>query len=409
MTDNKQPDQPIIGGGGEAAKERVRPSQGSDPVRPTGTSFESAGGSGGEAVRQLAAAAAEAGDNGADVLRRGGEAAAHATRQAGEAGARATDHLGARMGEAVHRGGEAVAERQRQVARTAAEQFEEVGRKLAQAAHERTEDMQGLMVLRNAAGTGLNDMQAGLTGLIEGVMRTNLQATQDLLRLANPGGFIDLQRRFMHDYLGALMGGSAILIRAARRAADQTLRPLEEQIEQRGRHRQAQGGQEDGQAGQSDREQQWRANGRVRDVMSTHVRIAKPDDPVQHAARLMREEDTGMLPVGEGDRLVGIVTDRDVALRLVADGKDAARTKVREVMTQEVRYVFEDEAIGHVAENMAEQQVRRLPVVNREKRLVGVVSLGDLTREGRLPPHLAGQALGGISQEGGRHGQRAAG
>jgi CBS domain-containing protein len=78
-------------------------------------------------------------------------------------------------------------------------------------------------------------------------------------------------------------------------------------------------------------------------VMHREARLTNPDDTVQQVARLMREEDTGMLPVGEGDRLVGIVTDRDVALRLVADGRDPARTKVREVMTPEIRYVLEDE------------------------------------------------------------------
>ena len=119
----------------------------------------------------------------------------------------------------------------------------------------------------------------------------------------------------------------------------------------------------------------------------------------------MREEDTGVLPVGEGDRLIGMVTDRDVALRVAAEGKNPAQTKVREVMTPEVRYVFEDEDLGHVAENMAEQQLRRMPVVSRDKRLVGIVSLSDISRNGR-PPHLAGEALRGITREGGMHQSR---
>jgi CBS domain-containing protein len=121
----------------------------------------------------------------------------------------------------------------------------------------------------------------------------------------------------------------------------------------------------------------------------------------------MREEDVGVLPVGEGDRLVGMVTDRDLAVRLAAEGRDPARTKVRDVMTKDVRYVFEDEEIGHVAENMADQQVRRLPVVNRSKRVVGVVSLSDVAREGRFRGR-AGAALGGIAQPGGEHTQTAA-
>ncbi|MBX6742769.1 MAG: CBS domain-containing protein [Acetobacteraceae bacterium] len=141
--------------------------------------------------------------------------------------------------------------------------------------------------------------------------------------------------------------------------------------------------------------------------MSTDVRVATPEDSVQQAAKLMSETDTGVLPVREGDRLVGMVTDRDVAIRLVAEGKDPARTKVREVMSPEVRYVFEDEGLEHVAENMAEQQLRRLPVVNREKRLVGILSLGDIAGQER-GRDLAGRALGGVTREGGQHHQGAA-
>ena len=146
--------------------------------------------------------------------------------------------------------------------------------------------------------------------------------------------------------------------------------------------------------------------GRVADVMATDVRMASPDDTVQHAAQMMRDADAGALPVGDGDRLVGMVTDRDLALRLVAEGRDPRQTRVRDVMTPEVRYVFEDEDLDHVADNMAEQQVRRLPVVNRDKRLVGVISLADLARRNR-GGRLAGRAYRGIAREGGRHTQAA--
>jgi CBS domain-containing protein len=116
--------------------------------------------------------------------------------------------------------------------------------------------------------------------------------------------------------------------------------------------------------------------------MHRQVRVATPDDTLQEAARLMREEDTGVLPVGENERLIGIVTDRDLALRLVAEGRDPAQTKVRDVMTPNIYYVH-DEPVDHVTENMAQQQLRRMPVVTREKRLVGVVSIGDYSRRGR--------------------------
>jgi predicted transcriptional regulator len=138
--------------------------------------------------------------------------------------------------------------------------------------------------------------------------------------------------------------------------------------------------------------------------MSRNVRVVGPDDTIEEIAKIMARADTGVLPVGEDDRLIGMLTDRDIAVRLVAQGKNPAQTKVREVMTAEVKYCFEDEELEHVAENMAEQRLRRLPVLNREKRLVGMLSIGDLATE--LSPELAGRALGGIAQEGGPHRQR---
>ena len=111
---------------------------------------------------------------------------------------------------------------------------------------------------------------------------------------------------------------------------------------------------------------------------------------------------SGCCPVGEHDKLVGMITDRDIAIRGIAEGK-GPDTKAREVMSHEVKYCFEDEAVEHVAENMAELQVRRLPVLNRDKRLVGIVSLSDLATQGSLPK--TARALHGISQPGGQHNQ----
>jgi CBS domain-containing protein len=274
-----------------------------------------------------------------------------------------------------------------------AERMEELGRRMAMAVQDTAENMRTFMMIPNVASGGVQDLQQSVAGLVEGVVRANLKATQELFRLADPNAFVDLQRRFAREYLDVLMSGSAAFVRAARRTADQTLTPLEQQIERR-----RQGG--NGRSGGAD-------GGRVADVMSTDVRLVSPEDTVQQAARLMREEDTGALPVGEGDRLVGMVTDRDVATRLVAEGKDPARTRVRDVMTSEVKYVFEDEQVGHVADNMAEQQVRRLPVVNREKRLVGIVSIGDIASAHPDAPFVA-RGLGGIAREGGQHRQTAA-
>jgi CBS domain-containing protein len=141
---------------------------------------------------------------------------------------------------------------------------------------------------------------------------------------------------------------------------------------------------------------------RVAEIMTRDMRVARLDQSIQEAARMMADVDAGIMPVGEGDRLVGMITDRDIAVRAVAEGK-GPQTQVREVMSPEVKYCFEDEDTDAVARNMAEIQVRRLPVVNRDKRLVGIISLGDLAvTEGAHP---AGEAVSGISQPGGQHSQ----
>lgn len=140
---------------------------------------------------------------------------------------------------------------------------------------------------------------------------------------------------------------------------------------------------------------------KVRETMTSDVSIASPDHTIADAARAMADLDFGALPVGENDRLVGMITDRDIALRAIAQGR-GPETLVREVMTQDVKYCFDDEDTAHVARAMGEQRVRRLPVVNRDKRLVGILSLGDVAITQFQP---AGKALAGISQPGGPHSQ----
>ena len=141
---------------------------------------------------------------------------------------------------------------------------------------------------------------------------------------------------------------------------------------------------------------------KIKDVMTQQVKIAGPDQTIGEAARMMAECDSGALPVGEGDRLTGMITDRDIAIRAVA--KDLPPdTPIREVMSKEVLYCFLDEDVEHVADNMGEQQVRRLPVLDREKRLVGIVSLGDLATNAK--PKTSGQAIAAISRPGGLHDQ----
>jgi CBS domain-containing protein len=120
----------------------------------------------------------------------------------------------------------------------------------------------------------------------------------------------------------------------------------------------------------------------IREIMTPDVELVRPDDTVQTAAKMMADYDVGSLPVGENDRLVGMITDRDITIRGVAEARDPAKTTVRDVMSNRVLYCFEDDGTGEVARKMGEWQVRRLPVLNREKRLVGIVSLGDLAVTG---------------------------
>ena len=138
---------------------------------------------------------------------------------------------------------------------------------------------------------------------------------------------------------------------------------------------------------------------KIKETMSTNVRIAKPDQSIREAAQAMAEVDSGVLPVGENDRLVGMITDRDIAVRGIAKGK-GPETRVRDVMTDHVDYCFEDQELEEVTKNMADIKVRRLPVLNRDKRLVGIISLGDIAQAGG---EKTDKALGEISRPGGEH------
>ena len=168
-----------------------------------------------------------------DAVRRGGEFAADTTRRVGEAGADAVNRSGQVGSESIRQGTQHLAESQQQIVQNAAEQFEQLSRKVAQAVQGTSEDVRSFMVLPDAARGGLQDLQRGMSGLIEGVVRTNLQATQELLRLANPGAYVELQHRFVRQYLDALIENSVTLVRAVRRTADETLGPLEQQLQQR--------------------------------------------------------------------------------------------------------------------------------------------------------------------------------
>ena len=121
---------------------------------------------------------------------------------------------------------------------------------------------------------------------------------------------------------------------------------------------------------------------KVGKLMTPDVEIVAPDDTLHTAARMMADLDTGALPVGDNDRLVGMITDRDITIRAVAEGRDPDTTKVREAMSEHIRFCFEDEDTREVGRKMSEWAVRRLPVLDRDKRLIGIVSLGDLAAGG---------------------------
>ena len=141
---------------------------------------------------------------------------------------------------------------------------------------------------------------------------------------------------------------------------------------------------------------------KVSEIMTRDVRLLSPDQTIREAASLMADIDVGSLPVGDNDRLVGMITDRDIVIRAVAQGKPAD-TKVADVMSKEILYCVDTDEIDDVARNMGKAQVRRLPVVNSEKRLVGIVSLGDLARND--DPATIGRTVTKVSTPGGKHNQ----
>jgi CBS domain-containing protein len=133
----------------------------------------------------------------------------------------------------------------------------------------------------------------------------------------------------------------------------------------------------------------------VRDIMTRDVQLLASNSTLREAAQQMRDGNIGALPVADGDRLVGHVTDRDLMVICLAEGF-APDSHVQDVMTDRVLYCCEDEEVENVALNMAHNQVRRLPVLSREKRLVGIVALGDLATKG--PDTSAEDALEGVSE-----------
>ena len=141
---------------------------------------------------------------------------------------------------------------------------------------------------------------------------------------------------------------------------------------------------------------------KISEVMTRDVQTVRPDQSAQEAARFMLKAEAGSIPVTDGDRLIGMITDRDIAVRGVAKGY-GPDTPIRELMTDDVICARLDDSIEDVAGRMSEAQVRRLPVIDQDEKLCGIVSLGDLSRE--ADSNCASEALEGVSQPGGQHQQ----
>jgi len=141
---------------------------------------------------------------------------------------------------------------------------------------------------------------------------------------------------------------------------------------------------------------------KVHEVMTRNVQTVGPDQQAQEAASFMLSADTGSIPVTDGDKLIGMITDRDFAVRGIAKGH-GPETLVRDLMSNDVVCARHDEDVEEAANRMSEAQVRRLPVIDEQEKLCGIVSLGDLSRE--TDNGTAGQALEGVSQPGGQHQQ----
>jgi CBS domain-containing protein len=135
---------------------------------------------------------------------------------------------------------------------------------------------------------------------------------------------------------------------------------------------------------------------RLRDVMTTGVETVAPGDTIRYAAEKMEALDIGSLPVCDGERLVGVLTDRDIAIRAVASGRDPNRTAVAEAMTPQLVFAYEEQPVADAVELMREHEIRRLPIVDRARRLVGIVALADLATRSEEPAALS--ALEGVSK-----------
>ena len=253
-------------------------------------------------IQEAAERVAEAGHAGSDIAQRTGTAGAETVR-----------HLGDTAGEAIRQATQQFSGMQQKFAQEASKDLDQSVSRMAQLLQETAQDWRTLMQLPSVGGGRLQDIAVSMSNAVERVMEVNLRATEQLFKMSGPLALLELQQRFGQQYLHALLEGSTAIVRSVRQTAQETLQPLERRISEREHQQQRQNGEE--------------RTDRVADVMSRDVKLVGPDDNVRQVAQMMREADTGILPVAEGDRLIGMLTDRDVTVRLVAEGRDPGQTK----------------------------------------------------------------------------------
>ncbi len=139
----------------------------------------------------------------------------------------------------------------------------------------------------------------------------------------------------------------------------------------------------------------------LKDIMTRETETCRPDATLVEVSQQLKQRNIGSLPVCDGDKLVGMLTDRDIVVRGIGEKRDPNATRVRDIMSQEVAWAFEDQDIRDAAKVMEQKKVRRLPILNRSNRLVGIISIDDLAARARQVEKLAGEVLSQIAESGG--------
>ncbi|MFM2044658.1 MAG: hypothetical protein RLY86_3234 [Pseudomonadota bacterium] len=430
------------GGGGARSRPTSEAGTQSGSQHGTQSGTQSQTGQGPDEARQMEQAASRMGgqnqDRNQDRNRETARSATDSQREAGRTTGRRAAEGGQAMergmqetGDRLRRGGEQLGDRTREMAEMSADQFDRMGGLMAEAARDAAETARLMMRFSGFPGGGARNLQMVAGGLMDRMLKTQMEMMQRMIGQADAVQFATGQQRMLRRFLESWAEGSAEVLRATRQSVDNALDVLDQTG--KGHVNQGQGSQDGSQGregGQSQRrsqasrpqgrgqseqdgQQEGQQDGqqeqepiRIAEVMTQGLRSIRPDQSIKDAAGMMAEEDVGVLPVMEKERLVGLVTDRDIAIRLVGEGKDLARTLVREVMSTDLVTAREDEDVTDVLDRMAEEQLHRIPVVDAQGRPTGIVALADLVG---ILPERTGEALRSISREGGQRRQGQAG